>query len=99
MADRRVFRLSQEIGLGGVRLRKPAPFEPGGPVRVRFALPGDSQALELEAEVAASGDPEEQEGERGGLVLTFRDLPPEVRAAIAAYVANRLGLPPLPPPP
>jgi hypothetical protein len=38
--ERRVFRLSREIGDGGVRLEQPAPFEPGRPVDVRFTLPG-----------------------------------------------------------
>jgi hypothetical protein len=97
-ADRRFFRLSHEIGPGGIRLEKPAPFEPGRPVVVRFALPlpGDGSVIELPAEVATTGDPAEQEGERGGRALYFREPPPEARVAIAAYVAERLGLPPLP---
>ena len=95
-ADRRVFRLSQEIGAGGVRLQKPAPFEPGGPVRIRFALPGETETLELDAEVTVVGDPAEEMGEGGGLALIFRDPPPDIRSSITAYVAARLGLPPLP---
>jgi PilZ domain len=95
-ADRRVFRLSQEIGPGGLRLQRPAPFEPGRPVVVLFALPGDTDRLELEAEVATTGDPTEQDGEQGGLAIYFREPPPETRAYISAYVADRLGLPPLP---
>ena len=46
--------------------------------------------------MVATGDPAEQEGEQGGLVIYFREPPPETRAYISAYVAERLGLPPLP---
>jgi hypothetical protein len=95
-ADRRVFRLSHEIGPGGLRLVKPAPFEPGRPVVVRFALPGQRERLEVPAEVAVTGDPVEEEGEKGGLQIAFREPTPETRALIAAYVSERLGLPPLP---
>jgi hypothetical protein len=102
-ADRRVFRLSQEIGPGGVRLCKPAPFEPGSPVWVRFSLPQPnepetapgSELLEAECVVEATADPSEPGGEGGGRVLHFRNPSPGTRAAIASYVATRLGLPPL----
>ncbi len=95
-ADRRVFRLSHEIGAGGLRLQTPAPFEPGRPVMVRFALPGQPARLELNAEVGATGAAVEEDGEKGGLAIDFREPPPEARAAISAYVSERLGLPPLP---
>jgi hypothetical protein len=93
---RRVYRLSQEIGQGGLRLERPAPFEPGRPVAIRFTLPGGATPLELNAEVVATGDPAEEQGERGGLALHFRELAPETRSAIGAYIADRLDLPPLP---
>jgi hypothetical protein len=94
-ADRRVYRLSREIGAGGLRLVQPAPFEPGRPVRVRFALPGQTARLELEAEVSATGAAIEEDGDKGGLAIDFREPPSEARAAITAYVSERLGLPPL----
>jgi hypothetical protein len=93
--ERRVFRLSREIGHGGVRLGHPAPFEPGRPVDLRFVLPG-STPIVVRAEVVLTGDPEEADGSRGGAALYFLDLAPELRASIAAYVSERLGLPPLP---
>jgi hypothetical protein len=93
-AERRVFRLSREVGDGGVRLVLPAPFEPGRPVEIRFRLPGSEIPFVVQARVGATR--EEQEGEQGGCALDFLDPPPEVRTAIAAYVAERLGLPPLP---
>jgi PilZ domain len=95
--DRRFYRLSQEIGMGGIRLAKAAPFEPGQPVTARFTLPGASTTSELEAEVVAVGDPSEEEGERGGAGLYFLEPAPDARAEIGAYIADRLGLPALPP--
>jgi hypothetical protein len=92
-ADRRVYRLSEEIGTGGIRLGKAAPFEPGRPVSVRFSLPGSNLLLELVAEVVKTGDPSEEAGERGGAALYFLDPSPDVASALAGYVAERLGLP------
>ena len=94
--DRRVFRLSGEIGMGGIRLEQAAPFEPGRPVKARFTLPGAAYAFEIDAEVVAIGDPSEEAGERGGAALYFYEAPPEIRSAIASYIADRLGIPPLP---
>src|SRR3954471_15188705 len=76
-AERRVFRLSREIGEGGVRLEQPAPFEPGRPVDVRFTLPGGSSTIQASAEVVVTGDPAEEEGSRGGASLYFLDLAPD----------------------
>ena len=90
-----MFRLSREIGEGGVRLEEPAPFEPGRPVGVRFALPGSANRIEVNAEVVTTGDAHEEEGSRGGAALYFLDLSPQAREEIAAYVAERLGLPSL----
>ncbi|HEY0715119.1 MAG TPA: PilZ domain-containing protein [Polyangia bacterium] len=92
-ADRRVFRLSDEIGMGGIRLRRAAPFEPGRPVSVRFALPGSTSEIALDAEVVEIGD--ESEAGEGGAALYFIDPSPEVKSAIAGYVAERLGIPQL----
>jgi hypothetical protein len=94
--DRRVFRLSLEIGTGGVRLERPAPFEPGEPVRLRFGLPGQPHPVEIDAQVVTTGDPLEEEGERGGLTLLFLSTPPDTLSAISTYISDRLGIP-LPP--
>jgi hypothetical protein len=94
--DRRVFRLSLEIGTGGVLLEKPAPFEPGEPVQLRFTIPGQAAPLELEARVVATGDADEEGGQRGGSALHFLRPSAEAAAEIAAYISDRLGIP-LPP--
>jgi Tfp pilus assembly protein PilZ len=93
-ARRRVFRLSHEVGEEGVRLAAPAPFEVGEPVELRLRLPDSDQPLTVRAEVALVGDDREQDGAVGGCGLRFIEPPHEVRRALAAYVAQRLGLPP-----
>jgi hypothetical protein len=92
-ADRRSFRLSEEIGTGGIRLGVAAPFEPGRPVEVRFSLPGSATLLVMDAEVVTTGDPSESGGERGGAALHFLRPTPDEKVALATYVSDRLGIP------
>jgi hypothetical protein len=92
--ERRVFRLAAAIGEDGARLERPAPFEIGRPVAVRFFLPDAREPLALRAEIAlADGD---GEGEHGGREVTFLDPSTEARRELRGYVAERLGLPPAP---
>jgi hypothetical protein len=98
--ERRLYRLSREIGLGGILLGKAAPFEPGRPVSLLFSLPGDAAAYQVQAQLDCTGDAAEQDarGETiGACGLTFLDPSLELRSAISSYLADRLGLPPLPP--
>jgi hypothetical protein len=90
---RRAFRLAQAVGEDGVRLVRPAPFEPGRPVEIAFTLP-DGPTLRLSAEVlhADSDDEKKNEG-KGGRELAFFDVPADARAALRGYVKSRLGLP------
>jgi hypothetical protein len=94
-ADRRSYRLSEEIGTGGIRLCQAAPFEPGRPVEVRFSLPGApaGAVMVMNAEIVTTGDPSEDGGERGGAALYFLNPTPDERAALATYVSDRLGIP------
>lgn len=100
-SQRRVFRLSHLIGEEGVQLLVPAPFEIGEPVSVRLRLPereaGEStgETLDLRAVIELLGDTAEREGADGGCGLRFVDPPRDARQTIAAYVAHRLGLPPI----
>jgi hypothetical protein len=95
---RRVFRLAASVGEDGVRLVRPAPFEIGRPVAVRFALPtatpdpGGSLTLDAELLHADVDDERAHEGD-GGRELTFLRPPAEAREAIRAYVRARLSLP------
>jgi hypothetical protein len=95
---RRVFRLAASVGVDGVRLERAAPFEVGRPVEVRFALPAPSPSeagtLTLRAEVLHADSDDESANElAGGRELTFIEPPGEARAAIDAYVRQRLSLP------
>jgi hypothetical protein len=92
---RRVYRLSLDVGEGGMRLIHPAPFEVGRPVEVRFRLPDVATPITLNAELATSGEAVEEGGERGGCALYFLQPPEEARTAVARYVRDRLGLPAL----
>lgn len=91
---RRVFRLCRAIGESGIELERPAPFEPGRPVELRFRLPGSPTPLALRAELTLLGEDEEQDGARGAMGLAFLALDAASRLAIGRYVLPRLGLPP-----
>jgi hypothetical protein len=91
--ERRLFRLSTQVGEGGIDLARPVPFEIGRPVRVRFRLPGDATLFDFAAEVAATGSAAERDGESGGAALRFLDPPFSAQVAIMEYVTGRLGLP------
>lgn len=90
-AGRRIFRLSRAAGEDGVRLERPAPFDPGRPVRVRFELPDRSQTLALQARIALCD--EDGEGEQGGRELQFLAPAEDARLLLRRYVAERLELP------
>ncbi|HVU52502.1 MAG TPA: hypothetical protein VHL80_17530 [Polyangia bacterium] len=89
---RRAFRLSASVGEDGLRLERPAPFEVGRPVDVRFALPA-GEALALRAEVLPVGDDGDELEGAGGRELAFIAPSSEARAAIRGYVRDRLSLP------
>src|SRR3954464_8579887 len=92
--DRRVFRLAAAVGEDGLRLERPAPFDIGRPVEVRFLLPDDGAgALSLRAQLALADD--DGEGEHRGREVTFIEAPAEARFRLHRYIADRLGLPPL----
>ncbi len=91
----RVFRLSSQVGEGGIDLKKPLPFEQGRHVRVRFRLPGETHMQEVDAKIEVLGLPVEEEGERGGCGLRFLSAPVHVQTDVMTYVAARLKLPPL----
>jgi hypothetical protein len=92
--SRRVFRLAWSVGEDGVRLQRAAPFEVGRPVELRFTLPPGEPTLAMSAEVLpADREDEAREQGGGGRELSFLHPSTEARAAIRAYVRDRLGLP------
>jgi hypothetical protein len=91
----RAFRLTWNVGEDGVRLARPAPFEPGRPVAVRLRLPDAPDVLSLRAELRPDGsdDGDRAADEEHAIELVFLDPPEEARAALRRYVHQRLGLP------
>lgn len=95
--DRRVFRLSSAVAETGLRLARPAPYEVGRPVTVRFALaPRDPTEPEVWVTTTATVGltDEDGDGETGGRALAFVEPTRDSRQAVARYVADRLGLTP-----
>jgi hypothetical protein len=92
-ARRRVFRLSREVGAEGVRLERPAPFEPGEVVEIRLLLPDDPDPLAVRAVIELTEEEDAEGGLRGGSALRLLEPPHEAQRALHAYVARRLGLP------
>ena len=88
----RVFRLAWNAGEDGVRLQRPAPFEPGRTVEVRLTLPDADRAADgggaLRLRARLGTDEEERAVE-----LVVIDPPDAARAALHRYVVDRLGLP------
>jgi hypothetical protein len=92
VGERRCFRLSRAVGVDGLRLERPAPFDPGQPVIATFTLPDGGTPLGVRAVVEPDDDDDDGEGEQGGRELAFPALPSEARDAVVRYVAERLGL-------
>jgi PilZ domain len=91
-ARRRVFRLSRAVGEEGVRLERPAPFEPGEEVELRLVLPDGDETLSLRAVIELSEEDLAEGGARGGSGLRLIEPPHEARRALDGYVKRRLGL-------
>jgi hypothetical protein len=87
---RRLHRLAWAIGVDGLRLEHPAPFERGRPVDVRFTLPG-GETLSLRAEIG--DDDDDTDHDERSRELAFLNPPEEARLAIHRYVQERLELP------
>jgi hypothetical protein len=90
---RRAFRLARSIGEDGVRLQRPAPFEPRRPVQIRFVLPEQTATIAVRADVANTDEDDDAAERSEGRELFFIEPPEADRAAVRKYVASRLGLP------
>ena len=90
---RRIYRLSNSVAESGLMLERPAPFDIGRPVTVRFTLPDLATITPLAVRARVSLTDDDGEGEHGGSHLEFVDPPRESRQSIMRYVMGRLGLP------
>jgi hypothetical protein len=89
---RRVFRLARSIGEDGLRLQRPAPFEPRRPVDIRFVLPDETAAIAVRAEVGNTDEDDDAAERSEGRELFFIEPPEADRALVRRYVTTRLGL-------
>ena len=90
---RRAFRLAHNIGEDGLRLQRPAPFEPRRPVEIRFLLPDETTAVAVRAEVGNTGEDDDAAERSEGRELLFIDPPEAERVMVRRYVTTRLGQP------
>jgi hypothetical protein len=88
-----VFRLARSVGEDGLRLERPAPFDIGRPVEVRFVLPEATEALSLRAEVQLADEDDHENQVGGGREIAFLDPPHVDRETLRRYLVERLGLP------
>jgi uncharacterized protein (TIGR02266 family) len=72
-------RRTTNLGAGGVFIATPAPLPEGLPLRLRFALPGQAEPMQVDAAVAWA-EPDI------GMGLRFTGIGPEDRAAIRRYL-------------
>lgn len=83
--DHRVFRRAGNLSSDGLHLDKTIPIAVGTPVKLRFTLPGDSEAIEVQGDVVAI-DPDEELG----MGVKFTTLTPDAAARIEHYLTRAL---------
>jgi uncharacterized protein (TIGR02266 family) len=74
------------VSVGGMFIKTPRPADVGALLLLRFALPGSAR-WESSARVVWVRPPEEDHPYPQGMGVEFVDLPPDARAALAAFVA------------
>jgi len=76
----------QRVSVSGLHLYHPEPFPEGGPIRLRFVLPGQDRALEQEGRVLWSRPEDPEKGLLGGMMVLFQHASQENEKAIRAFV-------------
>lgn len=76
----------QRVSASGMHIYHPEPFPEGRPIRLRFVLPGQDQALEVEGRVLWSRPEDPGQGLLGGMMVLFPRLAPDQEKAIRAFV-------------
>jgi len=85
-AGRRFVAYARNIGAGGMFLESPEPFVQGDFVRVKFAMPGTSSHLALEAQVVRADPGDPVCGRPAGVGIRFLDAPDWVVAEVRRFV-------------
>lgn len=83
--DERVFRRAGNLSEGGLHLDKTIPIPLGTHVTLRFTLPGDAAALEVEGEIVAI-DPDEELG----MGVKFTNLSADGQRRVKHYLDRAL---------
>lgn len=83
--DHRVFRRAGNLSTGGLHLDKTIPIAVGTPIKLRFTLPGDAEAIEVQGDVVAIDADEEL-----GMGVKFTTLTPAAAARIEHYLTRAL---------
>jgi uncharacterized protein (TIGR02266 family) len=81
------FQRSANLSSGGIYLENTIPHPVGTRVNLRFVLPGETEKLEVKAEVAAAIAGEEE----FGMGLKFIELDDGIAQKIQQYVARTSG--------
>jgi len=82
--------LTQNLGVGGIFVATGQPGRPGDRVTLRFALPGLSEPLLVEAEVRWIREPGQSKQPGGpGMGLKFAKLSMHAAATIDAFLRSR----------
>lgn len=77
------FQRCTNLSAGGLFLDRTIPHPVGTVVRLRFTLPDHGAPIETRGEIVNAAD-----GERLGMGVKFLDLSEDLRARIAAFVAQ-----------
>lgn len=80
----------QRVSTSGLYVFVPEVFEEGRHLRLRFVLPGQSAAEEVEGRVLRSRAENPDAGTLGGMLVLFERLMPDADAAIREFVLNCL---------
>jgi len=83
---RNVIGRCQRISSSGLYVFAPDPFPEGHPVRLRFALPGQTELLDVEGKVLRSRREDPAAGVMGGMMVLLARQRPDSEQAIRQFV-------------
>jgi uncharacterized protein (TIGR02266 family) len=83
---RTVIGRCQRISSSGLYVYAPDPFPEGHTIRLRYALPGQTELLDVEGKVLRSRPEDPATGTLGGMLILLARLMPECEIAIREFV-------------
>ena len=76
----------QRISSSGLYVYAPDPFPEGHPIRLRYALPGQTDLLDVEGKVLRSRREDADTGALGGMLVLLARLMPDSEKSIRDFV-------------